>query len=151
MNRPELFYKSVNILQKAYYNGTLEHGVCDACAVGNLISGNGYVFDDNDIFISSWVTKIDKEIRKTVYKSPYILKEYCDITANKQISSTGYSLLECAKIENAFESMDKDNDKDGFFGLCTVLDVLMEFHEFDKELPAKEKIFNKNELILLEI
>jgi hypothetical protein len=36
MNREELYYQSVDTLLDAYNSGGLEHGICSACAVGNL-------------------------------------------------------------------------------------------------------------------
>lgn len=40
MKRPELYQKTVDILVKAYFDDTLQHGNCYACAVGNIIAGN---------------------------------------------------------------------------------------------------------------
>jgi hypothetical protein len=43
MNRPELYHRTVGILYTAYFNDTLVHGTCCACAVGNLIAARlGY-------------------------------------------------------------------------------------------------------------
>lgn len=43
MNRPELYHRTVGILYTAYFNDTLQHGDCCACAVGNIVAANmGY-------------------------------------------------------------------------------------------------------------
>ena len=38
------FSNSVDILVKAYFNDTLRHGNCLACAVGNLMQASGVKF-----------------------------------------------------------------------------------------------------------
>ena len=40
MNRIELYNKTTTTLLNAYKNGTLFHGDCSACAVGNICGGN---------------------------------------------------------------------------------------------------------------
>lgn len=38
MNRPDRFWRSIDVLATAYLEGTLEPYKCEACAVGNLIA-----------------------------------------------------------------------------------------------------------------
>ena len=179
MKNKELFYKSVGILQKAYFNNTLEHGNCYACAVGNLIADNcGYKFledskysnsaiwkrirsgshEDYDIYTGAGIKYWDQDNKFNQCATIRIKYEgeesnYLDNTL-KQIKATGYSIKELDKIEKAFESTDTFNckDPDGYLGLCKVLDVLMEIHEFnenDKELPERKEIFNKEKLCVI--
>lgn len=156
MKNKELFYKSVNILQKAYFNGTLEHSECTACAVGNLIQGNGYEFAyslSDSKCPDNWLYFLRKEMRNfSVFPLGVDFVE-----GKKQLEVTGYEIKDLDRIEKAFESAEKNIyhpiDKDGFKGLCAVLDVLMEIHEFNKEeikLPDNTKIFNKEELVLIQ-
>lgn len=156
MKNKELFYKSVNILQKAYFNGTLSHGNPCGCAVGNLITGNNCIMvdDTNSAFNSivkdspyNWINKL----KSTKESRP---DGYDEETAIKQLESTGYSFTELLRIESSFEGIRKIIfDEDGFKSLCAVLDVLMEIHEFNREeikLPDNTKIFNKEELVLIQ-
>jgi hypothetical protein len=158
MKNRELFYESVNILQKAYYNGTLQHGNPCGCAVGNLVvsaCGIKTSFTEDNRF--NWNNKAPLwyERMMGVKQTLTIFEEL----GEKQINATGYSIEEIKKIEGAFEyphPSGKHNvkaDKDGFNGLCNVLEALMEIHEFNKEdlLPEKEQIFNKEKLELIEL
>src|SRR5258706_8814339 len=40
MKNELLYNKTINILKEAYFNNTLQHNNCYACAVGNIIAGN---------------------------------------------------------------------------------------------------------------
>lgn len=162
MNRKELFYHSVNVLQKAYFNGTLEHQNCYACAVGNLVAagmGIGFEACDQDSIASHTVVWEGREGKYYTYKqnsylpnSPTWFNEIRSrVNESSQYKFTGYERRECFQIEETFESA--ECDPDGFEGLCAVVDLLMQIHEFDKEekdaIPAKEKLFNKEELVLI--
>lgn len=154
MKNKELFYKSVNILQKAYFNGTLSHGDPCGCAVGNLVKANNNVQKSKFLHYSYrpdwWFGLIGKKFSND-------LNDVCtEEEGLKQINNIGYSLEEASRIEKAFEKKDDgffNRDTDGYLGLCAVLDVLMEIHEFNKEeikLPDNTKIFNKEELVLIQ-
>ena len=163
MKNKELFYHSVNILQKAYYDNTLRHGDCQACAVGNLVAGNLGVKYNAEGCID-W-----DEPRKSIVRAWFQAINHGFISHNalfipivkESIESTKYSPEELMRIEMAFEygykyTEDKGNiyatigeDNDGYKGLCEVLDVLMEIHEFDAPELDKTKVFNKEELILI--
>src|SRR5258708_7878557 len=62
---------------------------------------------------------------------------------HKQIKATGYSINEIIKIECAFEGSKKTPDGsfdyDGFNGLMSVVDTLMETHEATKEEAQQAK------------
>lgn len=152
MNNLEKFNHSVNVLLKGYLNGTLIHGFCNACAVGNLIadakgwkisfpsnmgsvwkSRNGrYVIPCwDDVFVCDGG---DGDDIQTIRKNEYSGK------AKRQIDSTGYTWQELAKIEKSFESFGSEHtDKDTrmFGGLMSVVDVLAEIHNID--LTTKEQ------------
>lgn len=42
MKNEKLFYETIDILVKAYLNGTLKNGDCMACAVGNIVAKKHY-------------------------------------------------------------------------------------------------------------
>lgn len=158
MNRPELFYKSVNILQKAYFKGTLKHGDCRACAVGNLIAGNAGM--ENPICSLEWINKTGSDPNynaggcESWYAATPNGRYFAGMRVSiRQVELSGYDAYDLSEIERAFEG-NKCDDNDGFEGLCAVIDTLMEIHEFNSEekssIPPKEKIFSKSELVLIE-
>lgn len=140
------FNHSVNVLVKAYLNNTLEHGNCHACAVGNLIAdANGisfvkyisrysHVLRWNNINTPSW----SSVFYTNHYNQTIELDEYKGF-AKLEIDSTGYSVIELAKIEYAFESapIGKSEDDYMFNGLMACVEVLAEIHNID--LTEKEK------------
>lgn len=138
MNRPELYQRTVAILYTAYYNDTLSHGDCCACAVGNLVAANlGY-----SIFAKAHSNKfvwVDSTGQVMPYPANFFVKDsrkgipmgwgafVCttchddgkqdqyvnwevlqDPLVAKQVSSTGYSPKEVILIERAFESSSYD-------------------------------------------
>jgi len=81
----ETYEKSVNILINAYRTGTLFHGSCSACAVGNLMGGD-----------SHW--------RWTVGNTDSISGKSLNIVDGLPFeNTTGMSIPELSKIERAFE------------------------------------------------
>lgn len=137
MNKPELYHKTVNILVDAYFNDTLIHNNCHACAVGNIVAANrGFKYvptcdedlkviwqQDTDGIWSDVFITIANGIQD-VYPSLYKRE------AKKQIDATGYSYQDLAKIEYAFETAPKgeSNDEWMFNGLMGVIDVLDQIH-----------------------
>lgn len=142
------FENSVSVLVRAYMSDELVHGVCSACAVGNLIAHSigtrprlehpsiprfsHHEFDDGT---------------KTFWRYVFMTGEYGqDINASEytgdakvQIDATGYTWQELAKIEKAFECAEgRYGSKDAwmFNGLMAVVDVLAEIHGID--LSTKE-------------
>lgn len=134
------FDNTVDILVKAYLNDTLEHGNCSACAVGNLITASGYVFDSashtgpHGKF--QWLAFIYAEQGK-LYYTKYLNTR----TAAEQIDATGYTWQQLARIEYAFEAVEPGHCEDEcmFRGLMAVVDVLAEIHNIDLEQKAQAK------------
>ncbi len=135
------FSHTMDVLVKAYFNDSLKHGACDACAVGNIIhSCSPFSQEDrHDLMYhnSGWVkvfctrsTLSKKE--QTIFPDQYIG------VAKSQIDSTGYTWQELARIEKAFEEADTDIDLEAnddqreefmFNGLMAVLEVLADIHQ----------------------
>lgn len=159
-NRLDLYKKTVDILYEAYFNDTLEHGNCYACAVGNIVAANcGYkIMKDPTIkreiiqemywegFAPYTLSAQNHDIMRTA--TYYTLKswEKTPEEVREQIKKTGYTLNELRVIEEAFEncsSCDEDGDITDeawmFNGLVSVLDVLKEIHEIDDNSDEKEK------------
>jgi hypothetical protein len=123
------FEKTVDILVKAYLNDTLEHGNCYACAVGNMVAAaNGYTYNRDD-FSLKWSNE-----RMPVWIDPvwlgYVDRHHRSFErAKSEAESTGYTIDEIARIEEAFEYADRHGqDRDGYNGLMAVVSVLAEIH-----------------------
>lgn len=151
------FENTVSILVKAYFEGTLEHGNCCACAVGNIIADRMGVVPkkmnriDNeggkicwpnrvipawpDVFVTNSPTSKQK-LRTDMY--------YGD--SKHQIDLTGYSLIELARIEETFErnrilwATDKEDEQAMFNGLMAVVDVLAEIHGINLQQKESAKL-----------
>ena len=93
---------AVDVLIKAYLEGTLFHGWCASCAVGNLIkNASNYTCETRSLESHYWdqaeanwmdiftTSSTGQDIRKSQYRG----------LAKEQIDSTGISLEELAKIE----------------------------------------------------
>lgn len=158
------FEKTVGVLVKAYLNDTLVHGNCYACAVGNIVAQSmGYKLEKD---ICSSVYWLDKDSKEEV---PYPAFAYSDNgkqypngwaavfctdgrqtkdpdnyigVAKDQIDSTGYTWMELAKIEKAFESADhRYTDENRMFnGLMAVVDVLAEIHGISLTTREQSKL-----------
>lgn len=145
MIREQLYHKTVDILKQAYFDDTLKHGNCFACAVGNIIAANmgkkiirvksGFGGD-----ISVWddaVSDNGVHNRNSVTATAYVISSYVNVPAPddiiKQILATGYSRHELSAIEAAFEKVlcvDRYNsDKHMFDGLMAVVECLDEIHQ----------------------
>ena len=162
MKNPELYKKTVDILVAAYFNDTLEHGNCYACAVGNIIAGNcGYGFikmEKNDVVaplfnVYTGCGKLYWDRDNDINNNPLQKMtggHFMELATTKQwefIRKTGYSGGELARIEHAFESQNKGtkSDEEMFNGLMAVINVLDEIHENkDEEITQTQKSrFNK--------
>lgn len=117
MKNEELYYRTVNILAKAFRDEALCHGRACACAVGNLVLHykGGFGFYDN------WYLYLKSQVNSTKLAE----------LGRQEIRLTGYSADEIRAIESAFESVigDCSEDKDGFLGLMAVVDALDIIHE----------------------
>lgn len=153
------FENSVDVLVKAYLNGTLASGHCEACACGNLVAAaNGYkiiMAGDDAIWDSpqgvingAWVNVCYTDFRQP---QKIELHRYRD-QARFEIDSTGYSVKHFAMIEEAFErGHNKMNWKfwqkpDRMFnGLLAVVDALADIHGVD--LTVKQSAVGRFEEI----
>jgi len=134
MKNKKLFDKTISILVNAYLKGTLIHGKCQACVVGNLIvAHNNYSMINGE-----W----DKD---GVYKpSAAWYNDLVNRRNNPYFKSIGYTLLKAIKIEGAFE-MYNDEDETGYLGLMAVVDALIEIHQGTKDHKKETKeLFNLN-------
>lgn len=131
MLKPELYQKTVDILVKAYFEDTLEHGNCSACAVGNIVNY------EKSKMSWSWANVFCTSSRIQIVEP----NNY-EGAAKDEIDSTGYTWRELAKIEYAFETAPKGNSGDEwmFNGLMAVIDVLDQIHEnTDNQVTATTK------------
>ena len=129
MIKPELYHKTVGILFDAYFNDTLRHGDCQACAVGNIICGNLgshplKMYRDTTLY-----TKKDG----SVFNVPWGSYD-SDGRAIKRLGVcklTGYSHKQIDRIETAFETAEFSKSKDEYMfnGLTKVLNCLAEIHQ----------------------
>lgn len=149
MLKPELFNRTVGILIKAYLNGTLRHGLCTACAVGNIVAANmGY-----NVTLRRTITNKDSLSWNNGTEFPHWDDVFCtlltfsgkrqltkpeayDGIAQVQIDSTGYEWEDLALIEEAFESVPETHPDPGgaermYKGLVAVVDVLCHIHGAD--------------------
>lgn len=139
MKNPELYHKTVDVLVRAYFNDTLEHLNCRACAVGNLVAaGMGmklvFIGITGDIvpagFVPGDVTKDSGMWLDAIGRGCVSWLKMTDDIA-MQVKSTGYTAEELAWIEHAFEHADlgRKTDEWMFNGLMAVIDVLDQIHE----------------------
>lgn len=132
MKNKELFDKTISILVKAYFEGTLDHS-CRACAVGNMICAANNI-SPKDFWNYQWsnVFVTTEMSGQSIYLNQYVGE------AKRQIDSTGYNVLDLAKIENAFENGDRYRDN-MFSGLMSVVDCLMNIHSANETEIAEAK------------
>ena len=134
---------SIEVLQKAYLKGTLEAGNCKACAVGNLVAASNYEGDTMDwrfVFCTNEGTQD--------FYDPRDLGIDYDLGL-EAIKATGYSVVELARIESAFESALTEDEgtmpehQSQWIRLQAVLEVLFEIEgiEYNQEVeqPFLEK------------
>lgn len=164
MTQREKFFETVGILVEAYLNGTLLHGDCAACAVGNIIAAKlgckivtrVSIFDNEIYFWHNGNTEISPVWSNVFYTDSRGVQNYHPWNygggIKLQIESSGYSLMDLAKIEHAFER-DTRYDGDGnvinedeamFTGLMSVVDTLAAIHGIDlTERESAKLLFNK--------
>jgi hypothetical protein len=132
MNRIELYKKTVDTLLDAYNDGTLFHGNCFRCAVGNICGSSAW----SAKFVTQ--VRVGGEVRQVCGNlGLYSQKEVVAV-----IKNSGYSEGELKRIEFSFESSIahdylylcySEPKKGQYIGLCAVLRVLQEIHETEKE------------------
>lgn len=141
------FENSVNVLVKAYFDGTLEHGNCHACAVGNLVTqACGFTYKKAyGVGVGLMGCNILWSHRDSYYEpDDSKLSWYAVVKVGKksleglrQVEAVGYSIDELKRIEEAFESVDWLSNDRMFDGLMAVVDVLADIHGIS--LEAKEE------------
>ena len=134
MKDPTLFNRTVDILAKAYFAGTLIHGSTCACAVGNLVAANG-----TWSYGGFWA-------RVLLCPIPPL-----ECEGQKQLDATGYTVSDLIRIEHAFEGVKMQApcvpDEDGYLGLMAVLDVLFEIHEVEDDDRADRVIQRRTQVV----
>lgn len=135
MKNESLYHKTVDILYDAYFNDTLEHGDYCSCAFGNIVAANcgikltrDGIRNMVDYGNSEWFFCLTTSGSGKVFENLKWNKE-----GISQITETGYTLFDCAMIEQAFEMADIGEDDDDwvFNGLVAVLNVLKQIHEVE--------------------
>lgn len=143
------FENSVDVLVKAYFNDTLEHENCYACAVGNLVcAAKGYSYvNDGGLITDSALKNLDATGANWFDAIMDDGDGYLSRDAKSEISATGYTAKQIIAIEQAFESVDQlDSEDDWMFnGLMAVVDVLAEIHGVD--LSTKQAAIGQFETI----
>lgn len=155
MKNETLYNKTVDILVQAYFNDTLEHGVCHACAVGNIINAHRPFSEEEIMMLNASNMLGDRQgwssvflTCKCLYKPNWGEKRQLIIISNynglakEQIDSTGYSVVELAMIEHAFETAPEGNNREDYMfnGLMAVIDALDVIHENkDTEVTSSAK------------
>lgn len=155
MEREALYHKTVNILFDAYFNDTLQHGNCYACAVGNIVAANmGLSFclspkrsvshenlrlhwkGENNWYAEGLLPDRDSKYWVEAISLGHVSTEKLKGGTLEQINATGYSPLDLAKIECAFENAREfgvPTEENMFNGLCAVLEALKEIHHVTDE------------------
>ena len=139
--------KSIEVLQKAYLNETLESGNCQACAVGNLVAASDYEGTISDWRYVFCTNEGAQEFYDSRNSREYSVLHDLGLEA---IEATGYSVAELAKIEFAFETAlseeeaeDMPEHQSQWIRLQAVLEVLFNIEgvEYDEEVeqPFLEK------------
>lgn len=168
MKHSERFNNAISALVKGYLNDTLAKGHCCACAVGNIVAHcSSYdivkrVREDGSIAIDWTEYNITPEWGKVFLtlddgKQETHADHYFG-EAKFQITSTGYTWRQLARIEFAFERATKisidqysiskaqEIDEDQLRGLHAVVDVLCEIEGITdvKEVKEFKEMFVKS-------
>lgn len=146
------FNHTLSVLVKAYFDGTLQHGNCHACAVGNIVAESNKVKFTGNVFNVIAPDRIvwDERFTYPRWQDVFITatKGYQTVmpdkyegAAKEQIDATGYTWQELSRIEYAFENAacGKSEDDYMFNGLMAVVSVLSEIHNIDLETTEKAK------------
>jgi hypothetical protein len=150
-NRPSLYKRTVDILFDAYFNDTLQHGDCYACAAGNIckeaaiktgIPNNSW----KRLFTTNGTRTRQLNQRELGDWYPYISV----YDAVFLVEATGYGVNELGRVEWAFESASQGNsDEDWMFnGLVAVLEVLKEIHEVTEDEESAQRFKAHYESVL---
>jgi hypothetical protein len=148
-NRPEIYKRTVDILFDAYFNDTLQHSNCCACAVGNIVAARcGFKlqalpnsYGDRVVTWGGAHTPAWDDVFMTAYGKQFTWFDNYTDEAKTQIDSTGFIVAELAKIEYAFETANKGTSSEDwmFNGLVAVLEVLKEIHEVTEDEESAQR------------
>lgn len=181
------FEKAYNALVNAYFEGTLAKGICVACAVGNIVAvGAGARINvselpwgdplyeclyENDFWGTLFSTSKGIQRKYVTYPNgmtfcePYktlVCEEEMAVISKqreKLLRLTGYSDVELAEVEKAFETntkIDFTNYKahteqevleDQFNGLSAAVDVLVRLDNIENENKQYNKKFREHPLL----
>lgn len=154
-NRPALYKRTVDILFDAYFNDTLEHGNCFACAVGNMVAANMNIelVIQPDSRRLRWKNFSHNDGYKTWYRAIGVgmfTENLVTENIQSQIFSTGYSGYELAKIELSFEASEVGFSIDDYIfnGLVAVLEVLKEIHAVTEDEESAQRFKAHYESVL---
>lgn len=165
MINESLYNKTVDILVQAYFDNTLEHQNCFACAIGNLIcSANGFSFQKKGEYIcmnhcvtlgwkeiDEWYNNSSTGFQK-IWAKFYRNPKEIHGEIKESVEKTGYCFDELLEIEKAFESVQNVNSDDEYMfnGLMAVIEVLDEIHQNKDEKITKEtkQKFNKSKQLV---
>lgn len=139
MKNEKLFNETIDKLVKAYFEGTLRHRQCSACAVGNIIGTDRWMYhfytskkqqEPHNQAIPIRIYRKDKE---------YIQAKWSPI--ENPFPYSDYSMQELMEIEWAFETADMGKNRDDweFNGLMKVVEVLQKIHECDAATTTATK------------
>lgn len=129
MNQQEKFNETVGILVKAYMQGTLIHGNCQACAVGNLVA-------------AKMDYKMNLGYRGWLQGDKQVMPLWFHRDGDLQREAIGYSKEEVKLIEAAFEAWGpfmEETDLSLIGSLLRVVDVLADIHGIDLDTAAASK------------
>jgi hypothetical protein len=155
MKNQELFEKTVAILATAYKENKLVHASCAACAVGNLVANNcGYDVGEygdwhrDNKYVGSWWYNIVSHAAGRVSRLMY-MPTPMQMEAQEQVASTGYTALQLAEIEAAFEGRgsltgESNDELELYDRLVAVYEKLCEIHEVEEvHMVEPELVFVK--------
>jgi len=128
MNRPDQFWKSIDTLATAYFEGTLLAGKCNACAVGNLVASQISCKQDRPAY--EWRNHSDGKSWMLALRR---LRHGALDDSQEVVTVLPYTNEEIDAIEEAFEDGAGFVDPDPFDGLMAVVDVLFDIHEVEDE------------------
>lgn len=139
------FNHTIGGLVKAYLNGTLKHGDCDACAVGNIVGGSHWQYFFMTVIFSD--TRMEQMLNYSKLEKTGLEWRMVRAEGQKLISDSGYTKKELARIEWAFETaprncstLEGENEEWMFNGLMAVVDVLADIHGISLEAKEKSKL-----------
>lgn len=146
MNREQLYFESVDTLLDAYLEGTLYHGSCYSCAVGQLCQKASV---ETGIRVGIWGNLFSTQPGKKIQYVRDDVDGKIRKEINTLIEASGYTQNELMKIEYAFETSvnhlyirerEFENEKEAqFVGLTAVLKVLKEIHEVEPVVSSESQ------------